>query len=157
MKEANLAGKLLLAVVFFTAAEAPAAVDPKAGAQTAAKDIISQCSEFPKGHPYSCENLAAMDLIKACNEFPADHPKGCKALAAMDMIKACNEFPPEHPKGCRALLSLAKCPPGTTPGVNCRHMLVQTEPGLFRDREGQLLSVAALGAVRTASVSVPAE
>ena len=139
MKEANLAGKLLLAVLFFASAEAPAAVDPKAAARTAAKDIISQCSEFPKGHPYSCESLAAMDLIKACNELPADHPKGCRALAAMDVIKACNEFPPDHPKGCRALLSLAP------------------KPGLFRDKDGGLLAVASLGTVQTASVALPSE
>lgn len=159
MKEGTLTRSLLTMALLLTALGAQAAVDPKeASGRVVAKSIIEQCSEFPSGHPYSCENLAAMDMIKACNEFPADHPKGCRALAAMDVIKACNQFPPDHPKGCRALLSFVpKCPPGTVPGIDCKHQLVQAEPGLFRNREGELTSIASFGAVRTAAVSLPGQ
>lgn len=159
MKKANLARNLLALALLLTAPGAQAAVDPKEGsAKGAAKSIIEQCAEFPSDHPYSCEKLAGMDMIKACNEFPADHPKGCRALAAMDVIKACNQFPPDHPKGCRALLSFVpKCPPGTVPGIDCKHQLVQAEPGLFRNRDGELTPIASFGAVRTAAVSLPGQ
>lgn len=159
MKETNLARSLFALALLLTALGAQAAVDPKEGsAKVAAKSIIEQCSEFPSEHPYSCEKLAAMDMIKACTEFPADHPKGCRALAALDVIKACNQFPPDHPKGCRALLSFVpKCPPGTVPGAGCKHQLVQAEPGLLRDKDGELPSLASFGAVRTAGLSLPGQ
>ena len=159
MKETTLARTELTLALLLTSLGARAAVDPKEGtAQVAAKSIIEQCSEFPADHPYSCEKLAGMDMIKACNELPADHPKGCRALAAMDVIKACNQFPPDHPKGCRALLSFVpKCPPGTAPGIDCKHQLVQAEPRLFRDRDGELPSVTSFGAVRTAGLSLPGQ
>lgn len=159
MTEGTFSRNMLTLALLLAALGAQAAVDPKDAkegtAKAAAKSIIEQCSEFPSGHPYSCEKLASMDLIKACNQFPPEHPKGCRALAAMDVIKACNEFPPDHPKGCRALLTFVpKCPPGTLPGVGCKHQLVQAEPGLLRNGEGELPSIASFGAVKTAAVSL---
>ena len=100
---------------------------------------MKACSEFPKGHAYSCESLAAMELILACNQFPKGHPQSCENLAALDLIKACNQFPPDHPYGCRKLMS----------------SLVKKPSGIFRDEEGRLRSVTSFGVVRTAATVFP--